>query len=257
VLVVALAEYGERFARLAPGLLAAVVVAALLDAPILRIRRRRWGFPSGAVVTGLLVAMVLSPHEPWYVAACTSAVAIVSKYLVRTRAANVFNPAAVALLATFYVFDAGHSWWGALPDITPWVALPVLGATGVYITAKVNRVPIVLAFLATYFFLFSVAAFVGDPRRVAEAFVTPDLQAVLFFAFFILTDPPTSPITYPAQIACGVLVAAVGFGVFEWVGAAYYLLAGVLVGNVLEAWRRRGTRRSASVRPASPVQVAT
>jgi Na+-translocating ferredoxin:NAD+ oxidoreductase RnfD subunit len=155
------------------------------------------------------------------------------------------------------VFDAGHSWWGALPDITPWVALPVLGATGVYITAKVNRIPIVLAFLGTYFLLFSVAAFVGDPRRVAEAFVTPDLQAVLFFAFFILTDPPTSPITYPAQVACGVLVAAVGFGVFESVGAAYYLLAGVLVGNVLEAWRRRGTQRSAPVRPASPVHVGT
>ena len=182
--------------------------------------------------------MVLSPHEPWYVAACTSAVAIASKYLFRTRAANVFNPAALALVATFYVFHTGHSWWGALPDITPWVALPVLCATGVYIAGKVNRVPIVLAFLGTYFLLFSVAAFVGDPRRVAEAFVTPDLQAALFFAFFILTDPPTSPIAYADQIVCGALVAAVGFGVFEWVGAVYYLLAGVLAGNVLEGWRR-------------------
>ena len=36
--------------------------------------------------------MVLSPHEPWYVAGCTSAVAIVSKYLFRTRSANIFNP---------------------------------------------------------------------------------------------------------------------------------------------------------------------
>ena len=31
-------------------------------------------------------------------------------------------------------------------------------------------------------------------RRVAEIFRAPDLHAVLFFAFFILTDPPTSPI---------------------------------------------------------------
>ena len=37
---------------------------------------------------------------------------------------------------------------------------------------------------------------------------------------------------------CGVIVAAVSYAVFEWIGAAYYLLAGVLVGNVWEAWRR-------------------
>ena len=61
--------------------------------------------------------------------------------------------------------------------------------------------------------------------------MTPDLQAVLFFAFFILTDPPTSPVKYPDQIVCGVIVAAASYAVFELVGAAYYLLAGVLVGQ--------------------------
>jgi hypothetical protein len=35
-----------------------------------------------------------------------------------------------------------------------------------------------------------------------------------------------------------VLVALVSFGIFQWIGAAYYLLAGVLVGNVWEAWHR-------------------
>jgi hypothetical protein len=30
----------------------------------------------------------------------------------------------------------------------------------------------------------------------------------------------------------------VSFAIFEWVGAAYYLLAGVLVGNIWEAWNR-------------------
>ncbi|MES1254006.1 MAG: RnfABCDGE type electron transport complex subunit D [Acidobacteriota bacterium] len=244
----ALAAYGERRARLAPGLLGAVLVAALVDTPLLRIWRRHWEFPSGAVLTGLLVAMVLSPHEPWYVAACTSAIAVVSKYLVRTRTANVFNPAAVGLVATFYMFDAGHSWWGAMPDIPVWVALPVLFATGTFIAGRVNRIPLVLAFLGTYFLLFSVAAFAGDPRRVAEAFVTPDLQAVLFFAFFILTDPPTSPIRHADQVACGALVAAIAFGVFEWVGAAYYLLAGALAGNVLEGWRRRRWFRQSRAR---------
>ena len=55
-------------------------------------------------------------------------------------------------------------------------------------------------------------------------------------------DPPTSPVKYRDQIVCGAIVATVGYAVFMWVGAAYYLLAGVLVGNVWEAWRRVSRR---------------
>jgi Na+-translocating ferredoxin:NAD+ oxidoreductase RnfD subunit len=243
-LLAAVAATGEGLARVAHGLVSAVVVAALVDVPVLWRKRGAFEFPSGAILTGLFVAMVLSPHEPWYVAAVTSAVAIVSKYLFRTRSANVFNPAAFALVVTFYAFDTGLSWWGALPDAMPFVALPLLFVTGVFITDRVHKIPLVLAFLGGYYLLFTITAFAGDPRRVAEIFVTPDLQAVLFFAFFILTDPPTSPVKYPDQIACGALVAVASYAVFEWMGAAHYLLAGVLVGNVLEAWwRSTRTRR--------------
>ena len=68
----------------------------------------------------------------------------------------------------------------------------------------------------------------------------PDLHAVLFFAFFILTDPPTSPARYPDQLVCGIIVAVASYAFFEIVGAVYYLLAGVLLGNLWEA-RRRST----------------
>jgi len=236
-LLTVLASFGEGIGQVAPSLVSAVLTAALIDAPILRRRGLRWEFPSGAILTGLIVAMVLSPHEPWYVAACTSAVAIVSKYLFRTRSANIFNPAAFAIVATFYVFNTGQSWWGALPEIAP-PAMVVLFATGIFIAQRVNKLPLVVVFLGAYYLLFTVTAFVGDPRLVAEIFRTPDLQAVLYFAFFILTDPPTSPVKHRDQIICGVLVAVVSYAVFELVGAAYYLLAGVLVGNIWEAWRR-------------------
>jgi Na+-translocating ferredoxin:NAD+ oxidoreductase RnfD subunit len=237
VILVALAAPHEGIVLVAPGLASAIIVAGLIDMLVLRRARNEWEFPSGAVLTGLLVAMVLTPHEPWYVAACTSAVAIISKYLVRTRSANVFNPAALALVVTFYVFNTGQSWWGALPEISP-VALVVLFATGVFIADRVNKIPLVLIFLGAYFLLFTLAAFLGDPGKFAEIFRTPDLHAVLFFAFFILTDPPTSPVKYRDQLVCGVIVAFVSYAIFEWVGVAYYLLAGVLVGNIWEAWHR-------------------
>ena len=234
-----MATLGEGIRLVGPVLFSAVAVAALIDAPILRSRGNAWEFPSGAVLTGLFVAMILSPEEPWYVAAFTSAIAILSKYLFRTRSANVFNPAALALVATFYLFNTGQSWWGALPEITP-IALSVLLAAGIFITDRVNKMPLVLVFLGGYYFLFTVTAFLGEPRHVAEVFRTPDLQAVLFFAFFILTDPPTSPVKYSDQAVSGLIVAAASYAFFELVGAAYYLLAGVLIGNIWEAWRRAG-----------------
>ena len=253
--LVAVAAAVEGPALLWPGVTVAALVAMAVDLPILRLREGGWEFPSGALLTGLLIAMVLSPREPWHVVAVTSAIGIVSKYLVRTRAANVFNPAALGLVATFYVFDTGQNWWGALPEITPWALLLVV-ATGAYIADRVNKLPIVLAFLGAYYLLFTLTAFTTDPRRVVEIFRPPDLHMALFFTFFMLTDPPTAPVKYRDQIICGVLVAATSYAVFEWVGAAYYLLAGVLVGNVWEAWRRvraqaaAQTRRVASTAPA-------
>ncbi len=250
VVLVAGAGFGEGFALVAPCVLAAVVVAMLLDTPILRWREGRWEFPSGALLTGLLVAMVLSPHEPWYVAAVTSAVGVLSKYVVRTRSANVFNPAALALVATFYLFDTGQSWWGALPEL-PLVAVTLLGATGLFITDRVNKMPLVLAFLGVYYLLSTAVAFAGDPAGVAELYRAPDLHAALFFAFFMATDPPTSPPKYRDQVVYGIIVAVVAFAVFEFIGAAYFLLAGLLVANVWEAWRRVRAHARKAPRPTT------
>lgn len=248
--LVALAAPGQGLALVVPGVAGAVGIAALIDVVILRWRKSVWEFPSGAILTGLIVAMVLSAHEPWYVPAVTAAVAIVSKYLLRTRTANIFNPAALALVATFYVFDTGQDWWGALPDGSP-AALAVLVATGAFIANRCNKLPMVLAFFGGYYLLFTATAFVSDPGRVAEIFRTPDLQMALYFAFFILTDPPTSPVKNRDQVICGAIVAVVSYAVFEWVGAAYYLLAGVLAGNLWEAWRRHAAHRRHQEKRAS------
>jgi len=226
-------------ARVSPGLLAGMAAAMIVDAPVLRWRSRKdsWEFPSGALLTGALVAMVLSPAEPWWVVAVTSAVAVASKYVCRIDTANVFNPAALALVATFYVFNTAQDWWGAMTEASPY-AMVLLVATGVFITSRVNKLPMVLAFLGVYYALFSSVAFAADPATVAEIFRTPDLQMALFFAFFILTDPPTSPTKYRHQVICGVLVAVASFAIFEWLGAAWYLLGGVLAGNLWESGRR-------------------
>jgi Na+-translocating ferredoxin:NAD+ oxidoreductase RnfD subunit len=240
-ILAAMAAPGQGVGAVAPGFVGATIAAGLVDALILRVRKKAWEFPSGAVLTAMIVAMVLRAQEPWYVATITSVAAILSKYVFRSRSANVFNPAALAIIANFYVFHTAQNWWGALTEAPPLAQL-VLIAAGAFIANRVNKAPLVLAFLGSYFLLFTVTAFVSDPRWVAEVFRPPDLEAALFFAFIILTDPPTSPAKYPDQIVCGAIVAVVGYAFFEWAGVVYYLLAGVLAGNVWEAWRRVNRR---------------
>lgn len=249
-ILVVIASVGEGVRLVAPGLAGAAAAAMLIDAPLLRLREEEWLFPDGALITGLIVAMILSPHEPWYVAAITSALAVLSKYVLRGRSANVFNPAALALVVTYYLFDTGQSWWGALPELPP-VALGALLLTGVFISARVNKAPAVIAFLGSYFALATIAAFVGDPAHVAELYRAPDLQAALFLAFFMVTDPPTSPPRRADQLAYGAIAGVTSYAVFALIGAVYFLLAGVLVANGWEAVRRlRLANRRARLRAA-------
>jgi Na+-translocating ferredoxin:NAD+ oxidoreductase RnfD subunit len=217
---------------------ASVLAAGIVDLVILRLRNGGWEYPSGAVLTAMIVAMVIRSQEPWVVPVITSVVAVLSKYLLRTRQANVLNPAAFALVLMFYLMPHGQSWWGALPEVSPPWLRAVLLAGGLYLASRVNKLPLVLSFLGAYFCLFTLTAFVGDTRHVAEIFRSPDIDAVLYFALVILTDPPTSPAKYAGQRIFGIIAAVCSYAVFMLFGVVYFLLAGVLAGNVWEAWRR-------------------
>ena len=247
VLVVLLLLTAVAGAREGWAVLTAVAVATLpvmaIDVLILYRLKGRWAFPSGALLTGLIVAMILNPHSAWYVIATTAIIGVLSKYVARGHTANVFNPAAFALVATFYVFNPAQNWWGALPAL-PLTAVIVLLATGIFITYKVNKIPAVLAFLGVYYLFATTAAFAGDPARFVDLYRAPDLHAALYFAFFMVTDPPTSPPKHRDQIIFGAITAAAAFATFDLIGAAYFLLAGLLVANVWEGWRRRREHRS-------------
>ena len=107
-----------------------------------------------------------------------------------------------------------------------------------------------------YFARFTGVAIFGSSASVAEVFRAPDIHASLFFAFFMLDDPPTSPLArYRDQTVCGAIVALSAYLVFMRLGTVYYLLAGLLVGNLVEAVRRtiaRQRRLHKSARRSQP-----
>ncbi|MDR2214543.1 MAG: RnfABCDGE type electron transport complex subunit D [Nevskiaceae bacterium] len=233
-----IAAPGEGVGVVALNMGASVLAAGIVDLIILRLRNGGWEYPGGAVLTAMIVVMVMRSQEPWAVPVVTSVVAVLSKYLLRTRQANVLNPAAFGLVLMFYLMPHGQSWWGALPEVSPpWLRV-VLLAGGFYLANRVNKLPLVLSFLGAHFCLFTLTAFLGDARHVAEIFRSPDVDAALYFALVILTDPPTSPAKYAGQWIFGIIAAACSYAVFMVFGVAYFLLAGVLAGNAWEAWRR-------------------
>jgi Na+-translocating ferredoxin:NAD+ oxidoreductase RnfD subunit len=228
---------------LAPNLAAAIVPACLIDGIWLSISARRVRFPTSALLSALFVFSILSVDESWLVLAWTSAFAVLSKRILTTGREHIFNPAALALIWAPIAFGSGESWWGALGD-APWIWLIVLVAAGVFITDRLNKFPLVLTFLAVYFGFFSIAS-MSNAHAVAEMFRDPFLQAALFLAFFMLTDPPTSPNRYVDQVCFGGL-AALTAGVSQLLGAGQvYLLIGVLVPNAVLSVVRYARRHAA------------
>ncbi len=223
-----------------PHLLAAVLGACLAEVVFVGVFSRRLAWPSSALLSGLIVAFVLGPETAHWVTLLVGGLATASKHLLKTSRGHVFNPAALALLVSIPLFATGQSWWGAGGDLA-WPFLGLLIAGGALIVDRINKFPLVLAYAATYFGLFTLIA-LPDPAVVA-------VQAALFLGLFMLTDPPTSPGRYLDQVGIGVL-AAVTACVGQLLGAGQaYLLLGVLVGNAALALRR--SWRAAPARRAS------
>jgi Na+-translocating ferredoxin:NAD+ oxidoreductase RnfD subunit len=223
-----------------PRFAAAVLPACAIDFIWLTLSARRVRFPESALLSSLFIFSILSVDESWLVVAWTSAFAVLSKHILTGERGHIFNPAALALIWAPIAFGSGESWWGAFGDM-PWIWLPVLIGLGLFLTDRLNKFPLVITFLAVYFLCFTIAS-VYYPHGVAEMFREPFLQAALFLAFFMLTDPPTSPNRYLDQVWFGLLAAVVACASQLLGVGQVYLLVGTLVPNAVLAlvrWARR------------------
>lgn len=200
--------------------------------------RGKLEFPDSAILTGFIVGMVLAPAVPVGIPILASAFAVTSKHLIRGRFGHFLNPAAVGLLVTGLLFSTEQSWWGGLGDM-PAILIVAVALGGLLVIDRVNKLPSVLTFLAVYFLLLTTGSLAGNPLAFADAFREPETGAALYFAFFMLSDPPTSPTRIGDQalfagIAACVSVACLAFN-FEGV---YALLMGLLAANAFEGARR-------------------
>lgn len=205
----------------------------------------------GGVVTGLIVAMVLGSLTAWYLVVLTTVIALVSKHVLRTKRKPIFNPAAVGLLVSTSLFETMQSWWGGM-SLLPTGYLIFLCVVGLWVTVRVRKVPQVAAFLVAYAFVALVfMASHGTRMDAVYALENPMLNSALFLAFFMLTDPPTSPGHRRDQIWFGALVGALSVVIYiAFPAELSYLFIALLIGNLAKwaqaTWLKN--RKGAQVR---------
>ncbi len=154
--------------------------------------------------------------------------AIGSKYILRWRRKHIFNPANFGLVVLSICF-AG-AWispgqWGTAPIF----ALFLLGMGGI-VTGKAKRWDVSLALLGSYAALiFGRALWLGDPLTIPVHQMQSG--ALLIFAFFMISDPKTTPDARAGRVVYAMIVAAIGF-IIQF---AFYNAAGIILALILTA----------------------
>jgi len=206
---------------------AAVAGAALvMQALCARLVRVAFDWRSPLITAASLTLLLRTDQVAWSLLA--GVIAIGSKFAIRINGKHIFNPAnlAIVLLATCI----SGAWispgqWGA----AGWFAIP-LAALGLIVTGRAGRWDVSLMYLASYAaILFGRAVWYGDPLAIP----LHQLQsgALLVFAFFMISDPMTTPDARPARMIHALLTAAAGaFIVF-----GFYRADGVILALILTA----------------------
>lgn len=163
--------------------------------------------PLSALITSISLTLLLRT-ELAALAALAAGIAIGSKFLIRVRGKHVFNPANLALVSLMLVSDSAwvsSGQWGSAA-----IGAFALACLGFLVLTRAKRAETTIVFLLAYAaLLIGRALWLNDPLSIP----LHQMQngALLIFAFFMISDPKTSPNTRGGRIVYGAMVAAVAF----------------------------------------------
>jgi Na+-transporting NADH:ubiquinone oxidoreductase subunit NqrB len=173
------------------------------------LRRFEW---RSALITALGLCLLMRTSNLG-LAIVTAALSIASKFVIRWRGKHLFNPTALGLgvmmLLTPGVWVSPGQWGHAA------IGGFAIGCLGSIVVTRAARADVTFGFLAAWAaLLFGRAAWLGQP------WVAPLHQltngSLLLFAFFMISDPRTTPDSRAGRLLFATLVA-LGAGVVQYV----------------------------------------
>jgi Na+-transporting NADH:ubiquinone oxidoreductase subunit NqrB len=176
--------------------------------------------PRSALISGLSLCLLLRTNH-LYLAFAASFASIASKFLLRAGGKHVFNPTnfgLVALLGTTGAVWVSPGQWGSAAFFAF-----LMACLGGLVVNRAARADVTFAFLLSYAgLLFARALWLGDPLSIP----LHQLQsgALLLFAFFMVSDPRTTPDTRAGRV---LFAAAVALGA-AWVQFRLFRTNGLL-----------------------------
>ncbi|MDA8019318.1 MAG: RnfABCDGE type electron transport complex subunit D [Thermoanaerobaculia bacterium] len=171
--------------------------------------------PRSPLISALSLILLLRTRS-LAVALVAAVLTIASKFSIRVRDKHVFNPTNFGLAVTMLLFDGAwvsQGQWGSGALVA--FAAACLGLVVVYRAERSDVTWAILGFWSLI--LFSRAAWLGDPLSIPLHQI--QTGAFLIFAFFMISDPKTTPDRRGARILYAAVVASVAawiqFGLFE------------------------------------------
>ena len=186
--------------------------------------------PRSALISALSLTILLRTGSV-ALSILAAILAISSKYILRYRGKHIFNPANFGLVIVSLLFTS--AWispgqWGTAP-----LFAVLLAGMGGIVTGKARRWDISLGFLAIYAGLLAIrAVYLGDPWSIPLHQIQNG--AILIFAFFMISDPKTTPNARTGRIVYAAFVAMTGFFIqFYFHNAAGIILALIITAPIV------------------------
>jgi Na+-translocating ferredoxin:NAD+ oxidoreductase RnfD subunit len=214
-----------------PQILAAILTCAVIEIGITFYQTRSIVWPASAMLTGSGVALILRvvgtpPNDhwttyAWEVFAIVAAASLLSKYVIKYRGSNIFNPSNIGLVVTFIVLGSSRVepldfWWGPL-DPAMLLAYAVILGGGLLITRRLKLLVLAATFWVVLASGLGVLAASGHCMTANWAFepvcgvdywrVIVTSPETMIFLFFMITDPKTVPGGRVGRVIFGALVA--------------------------------------------------
>lgn len=168
-------------------------------------KTKDWTGLKSALITAFSLCLMLAANSTWtFVLAAI--LGISSKFFLKVNGKHIFNPANFGIMVTLMI--TGDAWispgqWGSNA-----LLLMLVGCTGLVVLFKVKRLDTAFAFLIAFLGLSFIRniLYLGWPMDFFwHQFSTGSL---LLFAFFMITDPMSTPSARPARIIWALMVGA-------------------------------------------------